>query len=498
VTVKVDFPEGIWTQWYPQAAFVGPKLPAVAPEHPRGGHLQWNAELIPPGEAAPALPAVASNALWHYSREVDSAYVVTHDRLRGNVAEPERFLFYRGLGQSPLPVRMTAEHDGTLAADSALDGALRHVFVIQVRNGRGVYRYLPELAPGKSIESVIPSLSDSRPLPEFVDRISSALQSRLVETGLEPREAWAMVHTWTNSYFRTDGIRTLFVMPQAWTDRTIPLHIDPVPSRTVRVMVGRIEHLAPERERRAASAVRDLGSTDEATRTAAFETLRSEGRYVEPILRRVARETQDDRARALAQKLLLSDWVTELRTSLTNAADGSVESADRTYLRAQLASLLRQIGEKDAARTEGQAVLTSLQSMRKPERTDPGSRHYLRAWARAKESLGDPTATAQAYEELVRFGGETRSCHGCHQVEGPRNMAWFRDWWAGKKLAEYLRASGQTEQTITREEQRLKSGTAGDATRLILAYLYESRGDQKRTDTMWAQLTGTPVRAASR
>ena len=73
-----------------------------------------------------------------------------------------------------------------------------------------------------------------------------------------------MVNTWKTSYFQNDGIRVLFVLPQSWTDSFIPIRIAPKPEEIVRVMVGRLELLSPERERRAEAAVRDLAS---ATRT---------------------------------------------------------------------------------------------------------------------------------------------------------------------------------------------------------------------------------------
>ena len=55
-----------------------------------------------------------------------------------------------------------------------------------------------------------------------------------------------MVNTWKNSYFQTDGIRVLFVLPQSWTDAFIPMDIQPQPRKVVRVMVGRLEMLSAE------------------------------------------------------------------------------------------------------------------------------------------------------------------------------------------------------------------------------------------------------------
>src|SRR6185436_15485600 len=116
---------------------------------------------------------------------------------------------------------------------------------------------------------------------------------RLVESGLYEKEARAMVNTWASSYFKTDGVRMLFVLPQSWTDRFIPMRINPAPQQLVRVMVGRMELLDAAREQRAEDAIRQLSSTDPARRERAFEALRAEGRYVEPIIRRTLRTTAD-------------------------------------------------------------------------------------------------------------------------------------------------------------------------------------------------------------
>ena len=67
-----------------------------------------------------------------------------------------------------------------------------------------------------------------------------------------------MVNTWKTSYFQTDGIRVLFVLPQAWTDAFIPMQIEPKPRKIVRVMVGRFEMLAADRQRQSRSRHRQL------------------------------------------------------------------------------------------------------------------------------------------------------------------------------------------------------------------------------------------------
>ena len=159
-----------------------------------------------------------------------------------------------------------------------------------------------------------------------------------------------MVNTWTASYFQTDGVRVLFVLPQSWTDAFIPMTVSPTPAQIVRVMVGRVELLTTEREKLAESAVRNLASGDVTASQNAFQFLRDQGRYVEPIVRRVMKTTTDDAVRTVCRRLLLTDFLTELRAAVHNSADGTRLTVDPFILRAHLARLLREVGSDAEAR----------------------------------------------------------------------------------------------------------------------------------------------------
>ncbi len=233
--------------------------------------------------------------------------------------------------------------------------ATKHLFVLRIENGKGVYRYLPELKSGKSVSGVIPAMTDALPLDEFTRKVADDLATRLVESGLYPKEARAMVNTWRTSYFHTDGVRVLFALPQQWTDEFIPMQVHPQPKEIVRVMVGRLEVLTPERERLAENAVRDLASPDNATRERAFNFLREQGRYVEPIVRRLLQATKDNAVRTLCKRLLLTDFVTELRSAVNAPTNGARLHDDPMHVRAQLASLLREIGLDAEAKKVAQA-----------------------------------------------------------------------------------------------------------------------------------------------
>src|SRR6185295_3644554 len=136
------------------------------------------------------------------------------------------------------------------ASTSEADG-VRHLFILRVENGRGAYTYAPALTANAVLDHPVPAMAESRPLDEFVKQVSDDVARRLVESGLYEKEARAMVNTWASSYFKTEGVRLLFVLPQSWTDRFIPMRITPQPQQLVRVMVGRMELLDAAREKRA-------------------------------------------------------------------------------------------------------------------------------------------------------------------------------------------------------------------------------------------------------
>jgi hypothetical protein len=502
VRVDVRFPRGAWTQWYPQAQVVGPPLSqGASPLEPRDGRIVWCADVLPPGDKNLKLPATAGDALWNFARQVDAAYVRTEDRTQpGRPGELERFLFYRGLGQAPLPVRFTSAAGGTLAVDTGTPHGASHLFIVRVEGGRGAFTYRPALRPGEALTGVIPALADARPLAEFTGAIAEDVRARLVESGLHDREARAMVNTWRTSYFQTEGVRALFVLPQAWTDAFIPLEVTPRPRQLVRVMVGRIELLTPERQALAERAVGDLASPEAATRERGFAVLRDQGRYVEPIVRRVLATTGDERVRVLCRRLLATEFVTELRAATHAAANGARVFDDPVHVRAQLASVLRSIGLESEAAAEGRAALAALEARPAPALSHPDSRHYLRALARAREGLGDARGAALAYERFIAFASQVRTeqnCRGCHRDAGPTNMAWFRDWWAGKRYAALTLsvAPGAADLTIDRLEAARSADPADTARRMMLAYLYEANGQPQRARPHWDALTaGTDVR----
>ncbi|MGC3956954.1 MAG: hypothetical protein QM813_03000 [Verrucomicrobiota bacterium] len=67
----------------------------------------------------------------------------------------------------------------------------------------------------------------------------------LVEAGLYPKEADAMLQTWWRSYFQRPGLRAFWIVPAPVTEEILPLAVQPAPKKQVRVLVGRSELLSP-------------------------------------------------------------------------------------------------------------------------------------------------------------------------------------------------------------------------------------------------------------
>jgi hypothetical protein len=64
-----------------------------------------------------------------------------------------------------------------------------------------------------------------------------------VGSGLYLDEAVAMVNTWEHGYFRTPGLRVLYILNRNEVENLLPMTITPAPQSMNRVFVGRIEVL---------------------------------------------------------------------------------------------------------------------------------------------------------------------------------------------------------------------------------------------------------------
>ena len=138
------------------------------------------------------------------------------------------------------------------------------------------------------------------------------LAGMLVAQGLYPDEAQAMVETWRGSWFE-EGSRLIYIVPEKFVDKILPLSIHPAPAQIARVFVGRLELVTAATEKEVETA---LASQDK-------ETLEKYGRFLEPILHTMlGKQSNPSQARKLTNCLgaVRSALVTQARNQKESSA----------------------------------------------------------------------------------------------------------------------------------------------------------------------------------
>lgn len=287
VSLKVGFPSGRMTEWYPAVWESTPHL------------LDWGTFRVDPTKN-PVLPKESAPNHYYAAREVDAAPVLVRGQqssiggegcqqrefefARGRTRrvcvtakqteEWERYLFYRGVGDfEPLVNATVTKTEVFVRPTRALGRAL-----LFERRGESVG--LTSISLDGTAQAIRrPALSAT---PQDVRK---AMVTLLLETGLFEKEALAMVKTWDESWF-TEGVRVFYVVPRAKTDELLPLTISPAPKKLVRTIVGRLELLTPEQLAAMRSDVQGLAPN--ADLVATVEKLEAKhGRFTSPLLERI-------------------------------------------------------------------------------------------------------------------------------------------------------------------------------------------------------------------
>ncbi len=316
VVAKVDFPDGILTQWFPWVRAMSPPVyvwhgappvdawlsasqsipPSCASrfEGPfKGGSLDWGKFQVLGREDQPELAGPLGKTSWGFARNVASNTLAVGD-------QRERFLFYRGLGNFSLPLQATVAGNSARFVNPTGQGKVAAMFVMNVTAKSAGFTEVGALAGGDSTAVEIPAAALT--LNEFVQALRARLKAVLVADGLYEDEAEAMVDTWNRSYFLTPGIRAIYLLPQAVTDAVIPLHISPPPRVLKRTMVIRLELLTPAYEAQLQRWLTELAQP--ALALPARVKFLGLGRFAEPHLTRAVGLTKDAEELAAGQALL--------------------------------------------------------------------------------------------------------------------------------------------------------------------------------------------------
>ena len=252
VSVDVAFNQGLITEWYPRAAVnYNPRLSS--------GTISWPMVHVTPG--APAEWRREPGESHYYTARETAA-----DPVRVG-AQPEKFLFYRGLGQFQPPIAAIAQPDGGVQLRNTAGRPIGDVILFENRRGAMAF--------------TVHHLTDSiarLPRPDMDDTMAAPLSELariLVAHGLYEAEAQAMVNTWKDSWFE-EGARLLYIAPRADVDAILPLTISPKPAAVERVFVGRMELVTPATLRDVKAAIE---SGDQAVQA-------RYGRFLRPIAER--------------------------------------------------------------------------------------------------------------------------------------------------------------------------------------------------------------------
>lgn len=256
-TVRVDFPKGRMTEWYP----------AVSRETSEG--IVWEDIHIDP-KGRPTLPREKAKSRYYAARETDAAALRVANKDKN---EDEKFLFYRGVADVEMPLVVRALRGGKFTVKNTGDEAISAFVLVSVRSGKVRFTVADRLSPDSE------RTMEALPRESTPEKLGTALVELLTHEGLYDKEARAMVATWRSDWFGDDGTRILYLVPQRRTEALLPLRIAPKPSELRRVLVGRHDVLTPEKEDEITQLVKKLDAPSKAEAEAANKALNDLGRY---------------------------------------------------------------------------------------------------------------------------------------------------------------------------------------------------------------------------
>jgi hypothetical protein len=269
VSFEVGFPNGIISQSYPAASVSRPlAVPGVAL---RNGFAGYQVEIL---KERTTLPFVETANIYSHARKTKS------DLIRvGN--ETEKFIFYRGLGSFETRLKTTSS-GGAISLTNTGTSGIPKAFLVYTNSQGGSFQALTPIPSGQTIavpaRTVRGLRETTEPFDAFVAKARAGLQASLVSAGLYGDEARAMLGTWERGYFRTPGLRVLYVLSREEVEEILPATVSPGPDHFERVFVGRIEVLGDTSENALLDEILQVGEAFDVTQL---------GRMSTPILGRL-------------------------------------------------------------------------------------------------------------------------------------------------------------------------------------------------------------------
>jgi len=277
VAVHVSFSQGLITEWYPHVTTFAPSGPlpgkakwATLNTGDTDGSVTWDSVAIRPGDEV-SLAREAQESRYYAARGTAAAPLSVSSP---SGAQHEKFLFYRGVSSQASPLMAQVLGNGDVRAENVSGATIAKIFLFEKRGKLAEFRSLANLESCGILES--PDLNGS------VEAASEAILAELMDQGLYPDEARAMLETWKDSWFE-EGTRLLYIVPRSFVDRVLPLSISPAPNELTRVFVGRLELVSP----------RTRTAIETALATGNEATLTEYHRFLQPILEILVQQEKD-------------------------------------------------------------------------------------------------------------------------------------------------------------------------------------------------------------
>lgn len=273
ISVHVSFAQGLITEWYPHADRVEPlglqtqaRMVSYLNDWSRhqkqtNSSISWDAVTLEPGSSSTLLREDSTN---HYyaARQTSS----TPLRIKTQAGDQtEKFLFYRGVASFSIPMSVKFTPSEKIVAQNLSAQEIPAMLLFERRGDKLGFRVVDAAAAQPTIDP--PELNAN------MDSLKQAVEDMLIAQGLYQDEAQAMFESWRDSWFE-EGSRLLYIVPRQFVDSVLPLSINPVPAKTVRVFVGRLELITLATQR----AVEQAFATHDRTAHARYN------RFLIPIL----------------------------------------------------------------------------------------------------------------------------------------------------------------------------------------------------------------------
>src|SRR5436190_2916414 len=179
-TVRVLFPGGKVTEWYPQG------------RHFDGG-IGWIQLKIMP-DLRVELAHDAKENHYYPARETDAAMLEVAGK---DHPEYERFLFYRGVGNFALPLSLKLQGNKVTIKNTS-GHSLSNAILFENTGGQIGFSLLSVPRDNKTIDRPV--------LDKQINNLRQEMKAMLVTNGLYEKEADAMLNTWRDSWFE-EGLR---------------------------------------------------------------------------------------------------------------------------------------------------------------------------------------------------------------------------------------------------------------------------------------------------